>query len=105
MATQDLLQCFDQLDIRVGTIRNAYDFPKARKPAFKLEIDFGEAIGVMESSAQITDLYTIDGLIGKQVLAVVNFAPRQIADFSGFYEPVFSARPLQQRRSSFAGAR
>jgi tRNA-binding protein len=71
---------FQLLDIRVGTIIAADDFPKARKPAYKLHIDFGH-LGVKRSSAQITVLYSIEELVGKQVMAVVNFAPRQVADF------------------------
>lgn len=71
---------FQLLDIRVGTIIAADDFPKARKPAHKLRIDFGH-LGVKRSSAQITVLYSKEELVGKQVMAVVNFAPRQVADF------------------------
>ncbi len=72
---------FMKLDIRVGTIVAAQVFQKARRPAYQLRVDFGEEIGVKKSSAQITDHYTPEELIGKQVLAVVNFPPRQIADF------------------------
>ena len=72
---------FLKLDIRVGTILEAAVFEKAKKPAYKLKIDFGEELGVKRSSAQITELYKASELIGKQILAVVNFPPRQIADF------------------------
>ena len=72
---------FMKLDIRVGTIIEAKIFEKAKKPAYQLIIDFGDNIGIKKSSAQITEVYNCDDLIGKQILAVVNFPPRQIADF------------------------
>lgn len=71
---------FEKIDIRCGTIRSAIPFEKAKKPAFQLEIDFG-AIGTKKSSAQITAHYTCEELIGKQVVAVVNFPVKQIANF------------------------
>ena len=76
-----VLDDFMKLDIRVGTITDAKVFSRAQKPAYQLTVDFGEEIGTKRSSAQITDHYSTEELIGKQVLAVVNFPPRQIADF------------------------
>ncbi len=71
---------FEKIDVRVGTVVRVEDFPNAKKPAFKLWIDFG-VLGIKKSSAQITKLYDKEDLVGKQVIAVVNFPPKQVADF------------------------
>lgn len=82
---------FERVELRAGTIVAVDDFPEARKPAYKLRVDFGPEIGVRQSSAQITDLYSKADLIGRQVLGVVNFPPKQIGPvrseclITGFY--------------------
>ena len=72
---------FEKIEVRAGTIIAAEPFPEARKPAFKLTIDFGPDVGMKRSSAQITALYDCEDLVGRQVIAVTNFAPRQIGPF------------------------
>lgn len=72
---------FEKIDIRVGTVTKAEVFKEARKPAYKIWVDFGEEIGIKKTSAQVTDFYEIDELVGRQILGVVNFKPKQIANF------------------------
>ena len=72
---------FEKIDMRIGTITAVNDFPKARKPAYQLTVDFGSAIGIKKSSAQITVHYKKENLLNRQVIAVVNFPPKQIAGF------------------------
>lgn len=72
---------FEKTEMRVGTIVDVHDFPGARKPAFQLTIDFGEVLGILKSSAQITKRYTKEDLTGRQIIAVVNFPKKQIANF------------------------
>jgi tRNA-binding protein len=72
---------FEKVDVRVGRIVAVDDFPEARRPAYKLTVDFGEALGTKRSSAQLTRLYSKDDLLGRLVLAVVNFSPKQIGPF------------------------
>ncbi len=74
-------QEFEKVDLRVGTVLEATEFPEARRPAYKLTIDFGPDIGVLKSSAQITVHYTLEDLVGRQVVAVVNFPKKQIGPF------------------------
>ena len=73
---------FEKIDIRIGTIVKVNDFPKAKRPAFQLTIDFGKEIGIKNSSAQITAHYKKEELLNRQVIAVVNFPPKKIADFT-----------------------
>jgi len=84
---------FQRVELRIGTITEVDEFPEARRPAWKLTVDFGEEVGIRRSSAQITDLYSAEDLLGRQVLGVVNFPPKQIGPFmseclvTGFVTP------------------
>ena len=80
MKKETSFEDFIRVDIRIGTITEVKEFPKAKKPAYQILIDFG-TIGIKKSSAQITELYTKEKLLGKQVIAIINFNPRQIANF------------------------
>ena len=75
------IEDWNELDIRVGEVLEVKDFPEARKPAYRLWIDFGDEIGIKQSSAQITQLYQMEDLVGRQVVAVVNFPPLRVAGF------------------------
>ncbi|SMG52129.1 tRNA-binding protein [Marivirga sericea] len=80
VSSQISLEDFSKIEMRVGTIVKAKDFPEAKRPAYKLEIDFGE-FGIKKSSAQITELYNLEDLVGRKIVAVINFPPKQIANF------------------------
>ncbi len=83
---------FEKVDLRVGTIVEVEDFPEAKNPSYKIHVDFGEEIGIKKSSAQVTALYSKSQLLGKQILGVVNFPPKQVGPFkseflvTGFYQ-------------------
>lgn len=72
---------FEKVQLRVGTIVEVEQFPQAKRPAYKLKVDFGDEVGTRRASAQITDLYELDDLVGKQVVGVVNFPPKQVGPF------------------------
>ena len=101
---------FEKIDIRVGTILEVTDFPKANKPSYQIKIDFGEE-GIKKSSAQLTSLYHKEELIGKQIVAVINFEPKQIANFFseclvlGVYEADNSVVLLQSAKEVSNGSK
>jgi tRNA-binding protein len=96
---------FEKVEIRTGTIISVEDFPKAKKPAYKLAVDFGDSIGIKRSSAQITTHYTKEDLLYKMIIAVINFPPKQIADFIseclvlGIYDENYDVILLQPDRA------
>jgi tRNA-binding protein len=102
---------FEKVDMRIGTIVSVDEFPEARKPAYKLTVDFGDEIGLRKSSAQITHLYEMSELVGRQVIAVVNFPPKQIGPFvseclvMGAYTPEGHVVLLQPGQHVENGAR
>ena len=101
---------FQKVELRVGTIIDAQPFPEAKKPAYRLAVDFGEC-GTKKCSAQLTDLYSPSDLVGKQVVGVVNFPPKQIGRFKsevlvlGGYQPDGSVKLLRPDKPITAGAR
>jgi tRNA-binding protein len=102
---------FQKVELRIGTVTKVEEFPEARRPAWKLTVDFGEEVGERRSSAQITDLYSADDLLGRQVLGVVNFPPKQIGPFmseclvTGFVTPEGAVVLAMPERSVPNGSR
>mgnify|MGYP001957862195 FL=1 len=102
---------FAQVELRVGTVVEVSEFPEARKPAWKLKIDFGDEIGLRKSSAQITDLYQVEDLFGRQVVAVINFPKKQIGPImseclvTGFYQEDGSVVLIMPERPVKNGAK